>query len=1320
MEAGRRISPPAVCRGEGPSRGLPISLGRISKSVTTRERPTARKGPPGPSSTAAVAGPPRYEPPAAAPTSPAAPSASGEAGGQAAASSFVTRLLDAFRMPGRWPGRVRRGAYLAMLTMLPMVIIAVVTVVVVHVRLQHGPVSLKFLADPIERGINAELNDFSASISDVQASLSPEGSLEFRLKDVVLKDTDGNAVASAPLAAVELSRDALWRLKAAPERVYLIEPQLTLVYSRDQGLSLSFADTREQQTEGEAPQDPSAKPADLVMPAPASDSGPLRHAPLQGQIKVPARPVSAAASMQRLDLAELLAISSARARRKAGASSYLREFGLREARVELVSDNKRTQWTVNDVSIDLAHMKRRSVISGTARIASDRGPWSVSFRTEDSEKTQNVSLKASVRDLVPGALGASLPNLALLRALDLPIAGDASMELATNGVIKSAKLALELGQGNIRLGPEAMPVDAGLLHLDYDSVARRLRLAPSSVKWSGNELTLAGEAQGRVLDNGDTEWTWSTATTSGQLAADDTGARAIPIDRAEAEGTASIDRGELVLSRLAVKAGEAEWSLAGSFSDLNTAPSLTLDGTTSPMTVDTVKALWPTPVLPQLRELFARAINEGNLGAASLKVRTGRFREGDGVTADTVSLQLEASALAGTVPETKVPFEIPKALVTVTGDGLEINVPDAALVSPAGKKVALKAGRLHVTQHDGATPVAEVSVRSQGALQPILDIALSEAGQSLGPAQAVIQSMDGKSDATLSARVPLSGAVSLAAASISGKVKLSDLRAKQKVGPLELQGGNMDIDLTEAGVVVAGDVLVNGVLAKLAGKHALDKPLGEGEPLRITARLDNSDRTQLNLDVNHIVQGEMGVDIAVSLDPLSKAPRIAVTGDLSDAELSLYDLAFKKPRGRPANVTFNVAPGSDGNTELQNFKVIGENIAIEGWVSIDATSEAREFYFPDFSLNVVSRLEVEGKLLPNRVWTIKAKGPTFDGRDFFTKIVSLGNSADRIKPLRPAAGMDVEATVDTVIGHSEVALRNVKVRFSERNDKMAALDTQGTLDGGKPVSAVLKRDAEQARIISGVTTDAGQAFKLIGFYRNIEGGRAQIEINIDSKGAADKSGNLWIEDFRILGDPIVSEVVANTPDKSPGGAGAGKREKKKIEREQIDFTRLFARFSAGHGQLVLEDAAVKGPLLGATIRGKIDYGTERLSLGGTYVPLQGINAAFCDIPVVGQIITGTGCEGLLGITYAIQGPIAQPQVLVNPLSIAAPGIFREIFQMTNPNPKVLPRGDTKPASGRVGSSASPVTRNEGGMDGMPGMTGGLDGWSMDTSGPKKN
>ena len=134
-------------------------------------------------------------------------------------------------------------------------------------------------------------------------------------------------------------------------------------------------------------------------------------------------------------------------------------------------------------------------------------------------------------------------------------------------------------------------------------------------------------------------------------------------------------------------------------------------------------------------------------------------------------------------------------------------------------------------------------------------------------------------------------------------------------------------------------------------------------------------------------------------------------------------------------------------------------------------------------------------------------------------------------------------------------------------------------------------------------------------------------------------------------------------------------------------------FSVGYGQFVMEESYLRGPMLGASIRGKVDFKMRRVNLGGTYVPLQGLNGALCEIPMFGPIIAGPKCEGLSGMTFAIQGPMDQPQVIVNPLSMLAPGIFRDIFQMTQPRPEgAAPRRGAEPDSGDDSVRTSSTTR----------------------------
>ena len=70
------------------------------------------------------------------------------------------------------------------------------------------------------------------------------------------------------------------------------------------------------------------------------------------------------------------------------------------------------------------------------------------------------------------------------------------------------------------------------------------------------------------------------------------------------------------------------------------------------------------------------------------------------------------------------------------------------------------------------------------------------------------------------------------------------------------------------------------------------------------------------------------------------------------------------------------------------------------------------------------------------------------------------------------------------------------------------------------------------------------------------------------------------------------------------------------------------------------------------------------------MPLSGLNSALAPIPLIGPVLTGPRGEGIFGITFAIQGSLGNPQVIVNPFALVTPGIFREIMQLTPDDPRV--------------------------------------------------
>ena len=71
-------------------------------------------------------------------------------------------------------------------------------------------------------------------------------------------------------------------------------------------------------------------------------------------------------TLKRIDLARVVTDMSSRARQRLDASSYLREFGLRNATVLVDYSGRTTEWRVPSLNVGLMHARTRSVISGRA------------------------------------------------------------------------------------------------------------------------------------------------------------------------------------------------------------------------------------------------------------------------------------------------------------------------------------------------------------------------------------------------------------------------------------------------------------------------------------------------------------------------------------------------------------------------------------------------------------------------------------------------------------------------------------------------------------------------------------------------------------------------------------------------------------------------------------------------------------------------------------------------------------------------------------------------------------------------------------------
>lgn len=1207
----------------------------------------------------------------------------------------ATRRPDAKRRK-RPPKRSRLAKTLIVsaCTLVPLLAVASIVLGGLYFRLSQGPISLKPLVAAIERGISSDLDGMTARIEDAFVVLGDKG-IEFRLKTLDLLEPNGELVASAPLASVTISTTDLFKMRITPKRVFLIEPSVFLFYSDEGGLALSFSGSED-------------RDSTVIPPAPVPATRP--------NASVIAKTAQPPAS-ERIDLARKLVDLNERARRGMSASYKLREIGLQDASVTLVFAGKTSKWKVPSFIVDLDRSTTGSSMTGKGRVDSGDGEWSFGFRTEEGGADSAVKLDVELAEFVPSSLAKVVPRLSLLNTLDMRVSGKGSINLKENGGIAEAKLDVAFGRGNINLPDVAQPlaIEHGSVGLAFDGKSRQLTVLPSTLNWGQSQLTIVGNAkQSGDVESGNTVWDYALSSKDGVLAAEDIGVAPVKVDALLTRGRVIPKTGRIEIEQVLLRAGGGQITAQGEITSGAAGSNTRIEGAITDLKLDTVKTLWPTAFASGARRWVGTKLT-GDVRTGTMMFLSGDYLAQNGMaeagTTQRMTYALEAANLKASVLPDTAPMTAPRALIRGENAGLEVTIPDAQL--PAGPKggVQVKNVRFNAVDLGTTMPMGDLTFRATSPLGAALDLARKVPDGPLTGVELPVETIDGKIDGQFGVKLPLIETMQKQDVKVTGKVKVSDIKAKLKTGTVELQGGTVNIDVTEADAAAKGELILNGVVAKVDWQQALDAPDGTPPaPLKITARLDNSDRTQLGLDLNAMVQGDVPVEVTVQRQPTGDNA-IHLKADLTGAELIIEEVAWTKPPNRACALDLDVGKmRPDGRVELQNLKIVGDDVAIEGQAILDPDNEMRDFSFPRFSLGLVSRLELTGKLNPkDKIWHMKAKGSTHDGKSFFDSLFNLGNVTARVKPLRPANGADVEAEIGTVLGYQESALKNFKMKMSTRKEKVVALDATGELDGGKTFKAVIS-SANNDRKLFAESNDAGRMFKVVGFYPNAQNGNLRMEVDLDGSGPAEKTGTLAVENFQVLGEPVFNELASS-------GQGA-----QRIQREVIDFDRMRVPFSVGHGQFVMNTAYLRGPVMGMTLTGKIDYKMNRVNIGGTYIPLQGINAAICDLPIFGQIVAGANCEGVLGITFALQGSNKNPEVIVNPLSLVAPGIFRDIFQMTSSNPTITERDDdpkpaapagkrTRASSSETQSGSQPGKKS----DGKVGTGSGIDGWSSSES-----
>ena len=1141
------------------------------------------------------------------------------------------------------------------------VVVGLIAIVLGYGRLARGPISLPGLVPPIENAINEQLSDLTVKVEDAVLQRSKDGpGVVLRLRNVRLVDPEGEVVAQAPQAAIGLSGAALLSGRIAPGSVDFIGSRLVMTYDEKSGLSLAFSKPGEESDElmrgaiGSAESQPTgAKPA-----APTKSSAPK------------------AKDARNFNLTNAVNEIFERVRRS--DTSYLTRFGLKDSIVVLYRDGNQTLWQVPDFALDLRHHDRRSVIVGEANVASSRGDWQLEVRTAQKTRTNGLEIQVLVENLVPSGIAGNFPTVGLLRALDMAVDGEAVADLARNGDFIGGEAKVRLAPGQItppwdRDTP--VRIDHGDVTLRYVEGQKILELAPSTLRWGKHaQATFSGTFRPDFdKTNKIASWNFDIKAEDAVLGVDEFGLGPTKVDEWHAKGKLSLRDGSLTLSRFVIRAGDAKIAAKGTITDGFDSPAVRLSGEVSAMPVDTLKQLWPKFLAGKARQWVLERVRGGQVlgGSFNVALKPGMLdaiEQGEDAPEGAIDVELKfANTDIAYIPELP-PVRTGNATMTVSGMEFSVDIPEGKIDVGNGMEIALSDGRFFIPDLRDDPQEGIVNFRAAAPTPAVLTLLDHKPLGYIAEVGLKPDFLGGTATGEFTLSMPLVNDLDFKDIKMSGVARLQNAITPNLVGDLGIQGGVVDVNLSSEGLSASGKVKIKDVPATVHWQRVFYAAESQQPPISVTAVLDAEAREKLGLKVNHIVNGPVPVTLYLrGLGTAAGQPdtsKMSMAADLTQAELLFGAVGWKKPAGQEARIGFDVNRKPDGSTNLENFQITGKDLNISGKVALDTGNHLQSLYFSQFSVNPLTSLSIKGDLRSDGVLDVHAEGPSYDGRGFFHALFSADQFAEGASVQRDESfDIDLTAKVGRLVGYDDTTATDVDIALTKRDGRLVALHGNGRLNGNKPVSIELQ-NRDGARILLAHADDAGAAFRLIGFYRSIQGGKASLQVNLDAGGADQKSGTLRVRDFAVVGDSVVADVLTD-----PSSAAALGQNRQEVARK-IVFRRLRAPFVVGRGKFQLNDAYVNGPQLGATLRGTVNFKSRTVDLGGTYVPLYGLNSALGAVPVLGRVFVGRQGEGVVGITFAIKGKLDDPTVLVNPMSVMTPGIFRQIFDFNGGLPPV--------------------------------------------------
>jgi hypothetical protein len=838
----------------------------------------------------------------------------------------------------------------------------------------------------------------------------------------------------------------------------------------------------------------------------------------------------------------------------------------------------------------------------------------------------------------------------LLAGLDNRVSLTFSAPYLSDGTPQAAKATIHVGKGSIPIGKEHK---AELMEAEFNFLLspdiNQLDLERSVIRFANTEATLVGGVRypARGEDPVSMQPVFRLHVEKFEAFGLVDGIKP-PIGQLLVEGIMDPLRQSVSADRIVMSTPNGEINGSARVLLDQSEPQIRFGFSTDSMPVEEFKQFWPAVLAPKARKWVKENLSGGQVNEFWIKADfpPGLFGKDVLYQPQNLTTRISVDNTAVNNPGDLPTITNASGVAEVFGNTSKVSISGGSAEIPGAGKLTLSHGSMDMGNYAIPQTPATLNLEFSGPAAAMAKLATLNPLSFTNRLGIEPGDISGSASAAVTAHFLIGQKMSLARKPWETRIETKDIRSAKPIEGRKLDQANLSILASPESAKITGSARLDGVPVKLDMVESLD---GKSRSLStVTISLSDKERQKLGLGTGGVVSGPIEATLTNLADGSQR-----VVANLTRAKLDFPWIGWSKGKGINATAGF-ILNRSGAKTSFSDIKLRGEGFSANGSFAMDRGGLLRA----DISkivLNKIDDFDVKISRSGNS-YAINLDARTYDARALIRSLLS-----DEAKPSKKSdLNVSVKGHVDRLIGFGNQSLNNVNVNFQRAGesvtrilvDALAAGDSPTRFDLG-PVPGGMKVEIS--------TSNAGSVLQFLDLYTKARGGTVKADLVRDESQIY--KGLVVAEDFTLLNEPRLAQLLQKPqPPLDLENREELVRTLRRIKTDKAKVDQLQAVIEKGPKFLNISKGRLSGGDAAASFDGKVYDTNNRMNISGTFLPGRSLNLLVSKIPLIGLALGRGKVNGLLGITFRLRGRYNNPTLQVNPLSIIAPGVFRQLFK----------------------------------------------------------